>query len=195
MDRLKDVSHTDGVAIRRIEPVLLMIRRISRRAGHRCPRYAQAIVQDGREPATTSFFGADDFREDAVGHAGAREVTRHRRKGNDHLVIVPPVVGAVLILLSDAADDRVGNPIQLHGLADAVAGAEQLLRRIRAPYCDAPRLGFVGVAERSSAIDVDRADLLVLRLDAVDGDCPCVVGAFDVNGAALNLGADDRDHR
>jgi hypothetical protein len=91
----------------------------------------------------------------------------HRREGDEDLVVVGAAVVAVLILLPDLADHRVGQAVQVDGLAQAVAGAEQLRRGVGADDGDPQRALFVGEAEHAAALDVDGTDGLVLRLDAV----------------------------
>ena len=49
--------------------------------------------------------------------------------------------------------------------------------------------------EAAAVLELDRADVLVLRLDAGDARGRGVVGALHLDAAALELGADDGDHR
>src|SRR6185436_11511615 len=91
----------------------------------------------------------------AVGRIAAREIAQHRGKRDEDLVVVAAVVVAVLVLLADAADDRVRDAVEQQHLADAVAVREQLRIRIPSENRDAPCLRFVRVAEvrpRSTSI-------------------------------------------
>ena len=54
---------------------------------------------------------------------------------------------------------------------------------------------FVLPAEQAAVLELDRADVLVLRLDAGDADRGGVVGALHADAAGLELGADDGNHR
>src|SRR5262249_42862066 len=54
---------------------------------------------------------------------------------------------------------------------------------------------FVLPGEETSVGELDRADVLVLRLDAADLRARGVIGAFHLDAAARQLGADHFDHR
>src|SRR5690606_1881691 len=104
---------------------------------------------------------------------------------DEDLVVVRPAVAAVLILPADAADDGVRQAVQVDARADALAAPEELCSRLRTDDGDAVRVAFVGEPEGPPALDIERPDLLILRLDPVYRQRRGVVGAPDPDAAAL----------
>ena len=138
----------------------------------------------------------DDVRQRAGRGVGARQILRHRGERHEDLVVVRAAVVAVLVLLPNLADHGVRHAVQRDRLVEDVALAEQLLGHVGADDRDArrPALRPVHVKLRP-VLQLDGADVLILRLDAGDARGGGVVGALDLDRAALDLRADDGDHR
>ena len=178
-----EVSHTDSASrSSRLKPLRRASTwRMSRSSGQSTSwmRPVRASSTRGRS-ATTKGLGDTISCETTPGrHVGTREVSRHRGEGHEHLVVVGPAVVAVLVLLPDLADDRVRLPVQLDRLVQALARAEQLRPGVGADDGHPPRLLVVGGDEAAPVLDVDGADRLVLRLDAVDRQRGGVEAALD----------------
>src|SRR5205807_1006773 len=72
---------------------------------------------------------------------------------------------------------------------------EQLVADIGADDGDPRRLLFVWPTKIAAVFELDRANVLILRLDAGHPRRRRVEGAFRCHSAALQLGAHDRHHR
>ena len=133
---------------------------------------AGARVEHAFEPADdVRLRRDDDLRQRARRRVGPGKVAGHRRKRHEHLVVVGAAVVAVLLLLPDLADDGVGHAVDLHDLAEPLAGAEELRPGVGADDRDAAHLRPRRASRTTRpALDVDGADRLVLRLDAVHAE-------------------------
>ena len=73
--------------------------------------------------------------------------------------------------------------------------AEQLLGHVVSDDREARHLLLVSPREIAAVLELDGANVLIRRLDAGDAGRRGVVGALHADGAALELRADDGDHR
>src|SRR5262249_35920836 len=105
---------------------------------------------------------------------------------HEHLVVVRAAVVAVLVLVADLADDGVVNARDGDDLAESVAAGEELLENVVAEDRDTVYLPFVLPVELTAALQIERADVLIAGLDAVDVGRAVVDCALHRKAAALN---------
>ena len=191
------VPHRDGLPIVGIEPVPAR----QDRANVTLERPVDVLDPSGAgverrlQPADHPLLRRDDdVRQRAGIGVLTRHVARHRREGDEDLVVVRAAVVAVLVLLADLPHDGVRKPVEGDGFADNVPLAEQLLGHIEADDCDAPDLLFVLPGKLTPVFELDRADRLILRLDPGDARGRCVVGALHVDRGAFEFRAHNGDH-
>ena len=95
----------------------------------------------------------------------------------------------------DLADHRVGDPVEGENLSQDVPVPEQLLGDIEPDDGDARGVLLVLPVEVASVLQLDGANVLILRLDAADADARGVVGALRADATHLQLRARHRHHR
>jgi hypothetical protein len=94
----------------------------------------------------------------------------HGVEGDEDVLVVGAVVGGVLDLVAQQADDGEGLAFDLHDLADRRIAVEELFRGVRAEDHDLAMLGEVGGLEVAALFDVELAHAAVGQVDGLGLD-------------------------
>ncbi len=88
-------------------------------------------------------------------------------EGDEGVLVVGAVVGGVLDLVAQHADDLKDVAFDLDRFADGRVAVEELLRGVRAEDDDLAVLGEVGGLEVAALVDVELAHAAVGKLDGL----------------------------
>ncbi len=132
--------------------------------------------------------GRAGLEDDAAGIALV-EQQAHHVEGNEGVLVVGAIVGGVLDLGLEDADDLEDVAFDLDGFADGRIAVEELLRGVRPEDDDLAMLGEVGGLEVAALGDVQLAHGAVGVFDELAGDVDDLGAVFEAQ-AIIGLGAD-----
>ena len=113
----------------------------------------------------------------------------HGVEGDEDVFVVGAVVGGVLDLGCEDADDLEGLAFDLHGFADGRVAVEEFLRGVGAEDDDLAVLGEVGGLEVAAFCDVEFAHAAVGKVDGLGLDVDDLGAVLEAE-AVVGLGAD-----
>ena len=113
----------------------------------------------------------------------------HGVEGDEDVFVVGAVVGGVLDLVAQDADDGEGLAFDLHRLADGRIAVEELFRGVRAEDDDLAMVGDVGGFEVAALFDVELAHAAVGQVDGLGLDVDDLGAVLDAE-AVVGLAGD-----
>ncbi len=149
-----------------------------------------ALGEDGADGLEGSEveLGRAGLEDDAVGVALVAEQTHHVER-DEGVFGVGAVVGGVLDLVVEDADDLEDVAFDLDGFADGRVAVEEFLRGVRAEDDDLAMIGEVGGLEVAALVDVEAAHAAVGEVDGFALNVDDLGAVFEAE-AVVGLGAD-----